>query len=192
MFCSGYMAPEYAIDGLFSVKSDVFSFGILLLEILSGKKNRGSFHPSDGLNLVQHVSSQNSTLSISQIMIQIIIGNFKMFQAWKLWKEGKPLELIDTCLEDSCIPLEIVRCLQISFLCLQQHPEDRPNMSSVVMMLHGESSLPEPREPTYFIGKKPPSSSKNQSSSINEITVTLLEARQPNSHINFLFFFFFW
>ncbi|XP_023913129.1 G-type lectin S-receptor-like serine/threonine-protein kinase At4g27290 isoform X2 [Quercus suber] len=147
----GYMAPEYAIDGLFSVKSDVFSFGILLLEILSGKKNRGSFHPSHGQNLV---------------------GN-----AWKLWKEGKPLELIDTCLEDSCILLEIVRCLRISFLCLQQHPEDRPNMSSVVMMLHGESSLPEPKEPASFVGKKSSSSSKNQSSSTNEITITLLEAR---------------
>ena len=36
---SGYMAPEYAMDGLFSVKSDVFSFGVLLLEILSGRKN---------------------------------------------------------------------------------------------------------------------------------------------------------
>ena len=69
IFCSGYMAPEYAIDGLFSIKSDVFSYGILLLEILSGRKNRGSFHPSHGLNLVEHVSSQNSTLSISQIMI---------------------------------------------------------------------------------------------------------------------------
>ena len=54
------MAPEYAIDGLFSVKSDVFSFGILLLEILSGKKNRGSFHPSPGQNLVGYVSYQNS------------------------------------------------------------------------------------------------------------------------------------
>ena len=60
MFCSGYMAPEYAIDGLFSVKSDVFSFGILLLEILSGKKNRGSFHPSHGQNLVGNVSYQNN------------------------------------------------------------------------------------------------------------------------------------
>ena len=58
MFCSGYMAPEYAIDGIFSVKSDVYSFGILLLEILSGKKNRRSFYPSQGLNLVAHVSSQ--------------------------------------------------------------------------------------------------------------------------------------
>ena len=52
------MAPEYAIDGVFSVKSDVFSFEILLLEIICGKKNRGSFHPEYSLNLVGHVSSQ--------------------------------------------------------------------------------------------------------------------------------------
>ncbi|KAL4619322.1 hypothetical protein ACB092_06G070600 [Castanea dentata] len=147
----GYMAPEYAIDGLFSVKSDVYSFGILLLEILSGKKNRRSFHPSQGLNLVAH--------------------------AWNLWKDGKPFELIDTCLEENCILLEFARCLRISFLCLQQHHEDRPNMSSVVMMLHGESSLPEAKEPTSLVGKKFSSSSKNQSPSTNEITVTLLEAR---------------
>jgi len=42
--CSGYMSPEYALDGLFSVKSDVFSFGVVLLEIISGKKIQDSIN----------------------------------------------------------------------------------------------------------------------------------------------------
>nr|POF09667.1 putative serine/threonine-protein kinase receptor [Quercus suber] len=120
-------------------------------KILSGKKNRGFIHPGQSLNLVAH--------------------------AWNLWKECRSLELLDTCLEDCCIILEFFRCLHISFLCLQQHHEDRPNMSSVVMMLHGESLLPEPKEPASFIGKRLSLSSKNQSPSPNEITITLLEAR---------------
>jgi hypothetical protein len=51
------MAPEYVIDGLFSTKSDVFSFGILLLEIVSGKKNKGLTYSSNNHNLVGHVSN---------------------------------------------------------------------------------------------------------------------------------------
>ncbi|KAK7312925.1 hypothetical protein VNO77_37180 [Canavalia gladiata] len=51
----GYMAPEYAADGLFSVKSDVFSFGILVLEVICGKKNRGFYHADDSLNLIGHM-----------------------------------------------------------------------------------------------------------------------------------------
>lgn len=50
------MAPEYAIDGFFSIKSDVFSFGVLVLEVISGNKNRGFFHPDHDLNLLGHVS----------------------------------------------------------------------------------------------------------------------------------------
>lgn len=50
------MSPEYAIDGLFSMKSDVFSFGVMVLEIVSGKKNRGFSHPEHDLNLLGHVS----------------------------------------------------------------------------------------------------------------------------------------
>lgn len=55
--CSGYMSPEYAMDGHFSVKSDVFSFGVLVLEIVSGKKNRGFYYSNNELNLLGHVSS---------------------------------------------------------------------------------------------------------------------------------------
>jgi serine/threonine protein kinase len=50
------MSPEYAMDGHFSFKSDVYSFGVLLLELLSGKKNKGFFHPDHKLNLLGHVS----------------------------------------------------------------------------------------------------------------------------------------
>lgn len=56
IFYSGYMSPEYAMDGHFSVKSDVFSFGVLIMEIVSGKKNRGFYHPDHNQNLLGHVS----------------------------------------------------------------------------------------------------------------------------------------
>jgi serine/threonine protein kinase len=50
------MSPEYAVHGQYSVKSDVFSFGVLVLEIMSGKKNKGFYHPDHQLNLLGHVS----------------------------------------------------------------------------------------------------------------------------------------
>ena len=50
------MSPEYASEGLYSTKSDVFSFGVLLLKIVSGKRNRGFSHPGHDLNLLGHVS----------------------------------------------------------------------------------------------------------------------------------------
>ncbi|XP_074335205.1 G-type lectin S-receptor-like serine/threonine-protein kinase At4g27290 isoform X2 [Apium graveolens] len=55
----GYMPPEYAIDGMFSVKSDVFSFGVLLIEIVSGQKNRLFNHPDHSLNLLGHLSDNS-------------------------------------------------------------------------------------------------------------------------------------
>lgn len=52
------MSPEYAMDGLFSVKSDAFSFGVLVLEVISGKKNRGFYYQNNELNLLGHVSKE--------------------------------------------------------------------------------------------------------------------------------------
>ena len=53
---SGYMAPEYAMEGLFSVKSDVFSFGVLVLEIICGRKNSGFYLSEHGQTLLLYVS----------------------------------------------------------------------------------------------------------------------------------------
>ncbi|XP_024199145.2 G-type lectin S-receptor-like serine/threonine-protein kinase SD1-1 isoform X2 [Rosa chinensis] len=153
----GYMAPEYAIDGQFSVKSDVFSFGILLLETLTGKRSRGFHDQKHNLNLVGHV--------------------------WRMWKEGRSFEAIDECLRESCTLSEAMHCIHVGLLCVQELPEDRPTMSAVVLMLGGESALPQPKRPGLYVGKYSSSevdssSSKNETfSSTNECSITVAEAR---------------
>ncbi|XP_020222263.1 G-type lectin S-receptor-like serine/threonine-protein kinase At4g27290 [Cajanus cajan] len=151
----GYMAPEYAADGHFSVKSDVFSFGILLLEIISGKRSRGFYIENHSPNLVTH--------------------------AWSLWKQCRALEMVDSNIEDSCILSEVLRCIHISLLCVQQHAEDRPAMPSVVLMLGSESELAEPKEPGFYVknddGATTSISGQTDIISTNEVTITLLEAR---------------
>jgi hypothetical protein len=58
------MSSEYAMDGNFSVKSDVFSFGVLVLEIISGKKNRGFYYANDDMNLLKNVRESDSSITI--------------------------------------------------------------------------------------------------------------------------------
>ncbi|KAJ7948546.1 S-receptor-like serine/threonine-protein kinase [Quillaja saponaria] len=151
----GYMAPEYAMDGNFSTKSDVFSFGILLLEIVTGKKNSGFYCPNDSLNLIEY--------------------------AWNLWREERPLELIDEYIEENCNLSEVHRCIHISLLCLEQHPQDRPSMSSVVVMLGSDAVLPQLRQPGFFIGEhlhgESSSPFKNSTTSVNGLSNTVPEAR---------------
>ena len=57
--CSGYMSPEYAMEGVFSIKSDVYIFGVLMLEILSGRKNNNFYDDEQALNLVGYVCNIN-------------------------------------------------------------------------------------------------------------------------------------
>ncbi|KAK4750636.1 hypothetical protein SAY87_004118 [Trapa incisa] len=146
----GYMSPEYAVDGIFSVKSDVFSFGVLMLEIISGKRNRGFSHPDHSLNLLGH--------------------------SWKLYKVGQSNVMMDIQVSDSCDIADVSRFIQVGLLCVQQNPEDRPNMASVVLMLSSEIALPEPREPGFFTERRPHAIGDDDSSS-NQMTMTMLTAR---------------
>ncbi|XP_019707010.2 receptor-like serine/threonine-protein kinase SD1-8 isoform X1 [Elaeis guineensis] len=152
----GYMSPEYAMDGIFSVKSDVFSFGVLVLEIISGKKNRGIYLSHRHVNLLGH--------------------------AWSSWKEGNGLDLVDDSIVHSFPVSEALRCIKVGLLCVQEHPEDRPTMSSVVLMLGSENTpLPDPKQPGFVSTKGPleidSSSSKQDSLTVNGLSVTIFEGR---------------
>ena len=95
-----------------------------------------------------------------------------------MWKEGIPLELIDTHLGESYNKSEALRCIHIGLLCVQHHPDDRPKMASVVVMLSSESDLPHPKEPGFLLEAIPISRPGNHSgASINEVSITQLVPR---------------
>ncbi|KAJ0489445.1 putative protein kinase RLK-Pelle-DLSV family [Helianthus annuus] len=140
----GYISPEYAVHGRFSIKSDVFSFGVLVLEIICGNRNREFSHGGHNDNLLGH--------------------------AWRLYKEGRSTGLLSASLQASC-----VRSIHVALLCVQHHPEDRPTMWSVVLMLVSEGPLPEPKAPAFFTGESCGEFESLQS--VDERTITLLYAR---------------
>ncbi|KAK6229572.1 hypothetical protein SCA6_018523 [Theobroma cacao] len=144
------MAPEYAINGVYSTKSDVFSFGVLVLEILSGKRNRGFCHPDHQHNLLGH--------------------------AWRLFVEGKALELIASPIRETSNPCEVLRSIHVGLLCVQRSAQDRPNMSKVVLMLGTQGPLPQPTQPGFFTERdlvEPSSSSGHRKLVLsNDFTIT--------------------
>ncbi|KAK4479350.1 hypothetical protein RD792_014862 [Penstemon davidsonii] len=122
----GYMAPEYAFQGIFSVKSDIYSFGVLILEIVSGRRNNSFQHLEGPLTLVEF--------------------------AWDMWKQSALLNLMDPILIDSCTEDQLRRCIQVGLLCVQNHANERPPIEDVISMLKNEtSSLPVPKEPAFIL-----------------------------------------
>ncbi|PIA58797.1 hypothetical protein AQUCO_00500616v1 [Aquilegia coerulea] len=153
----GYMSPEYAMNGKFSVKSDVFSFGVLLLEIISGTKNSSYDHLDSSSNILGY--------------------------AYILWKDNKAVELVDPLLDESSPTNELVRYVHIALLCVQESASDRPTMLEVVSMLGNETTnLPTPKQPAFFIERNvvdgdSPSEGYGVICSANGLTVSLVEAR---------------
>ncbi|XP_076925045.1 cysteine-rich receptor-like protein kinase 25 [Bidens hawaiensis] len=126
----GYMAPEYAMHGQFSVKSDVFSFGVLVLETITGQKNQ-CFHKGE---------SVEDLLSF----------------AWKNWRNKTVIDIIDPTLRTGSGSLhDIIRSIHIGLLCVQENVANRPTMASAVLMLNSFSlTIPVPSEPAFFMHSK--------------------------------------
>nr|XP_011460351.1 PREDICTED: putative receptor-like protein kinase At4g00960 [Fragaria vesca subsp. vesca] len=146
------MSPEYAMEGRCSTKSDVFSFGILLLEIISGKRNTDYNLNSPSLNLIGEI--------------------------WDMWREGQALGIVDPSL--SLYPAhEVSRCIHIGLLFVQESTTDRPTMSEVVYMLGKEAPLTSPKKPAFILQSSNPNSEEAsiRGPSINNVTKTMLEAR---------------
>lgn len=120
---NGYMAPEYVMHGHLSAKADVFSFGVLVLELISGQRNSlssGLFPDAENL----------------------------LDWAYKLYKKGRSLEIMDPTLASSADPDQVTMCTQIGLLCTQGDPHLRPTMPHVVLTLSRRpGTLEEPTRP---------------------------------------------
>ncbi|KAK3436650.1 hypothetical protein EUGRSUZ_L00286 [Eucalyptus grandis] len=148
----GYMSPEYAVHGLFSTMSDVFSFGVIMLEIVSGRRNTTFSSLDHSLNLLGY--------------------------AWELWCSSRGMELIDPLVADTSSVSKLLLCLHIALLCVQERPENRPSMSDIVTALSNEhADLPPPKKPAFSAHIDFCNSLHQQDCSTNDVSYSVLEAR---------------
>ncbi|KAK9133672.1 hypothetical protein Scep_013200 [Stephania cephalantha] len=102
-------------------------------------------------------------------------------RAWKLWRDGNPIELIEESIASSCVPSEVLRCIHVALLCVQHYPDVRPSMPLVSLMLISEATrLPTPKAPGFVrrnLHLTDSSSSFQEIVTTNEMTISLLEPR---------------
>uniref|UniRef100_A0A0E0LLP8 Uncharacterized protein n=1 Tax=Oryza punctata TaxID=4537 RepID=A0A0E0LLP8_ORYPU len=124
----GYRAPEYMMRGNYSVKSDAFSFGVMVLEIVTGIKNNDFYNSHQSEDLLTTV--------------------------WERWMAGTVDEMVDPAMGAYISASDVRKCIHVALLCVQGNPADRPVMSSVVMMLDSETvSLQVPSKPAFLARK---------------------------------------
>ncbi|KAI4341040.1 hypothetical protein MLD38_025814 [Melastoma candidum] len=159
----GYMAPEYVGNGHISTKCDVYSYGVLVLEIVTGRRNSSY---AESINLPNH--------------------------AWRQWTNRMPLEILDPSLGEQWPRDNILKCIQIGLLCTQDSASDRPTMSEVVLMLNSYTiKNPAPKRPAFFPHAMEEGSGSTQAGrvkdegrsgsylrvSVNDVTISKLDPR---------------
>ncbi|CAD6265784.1 unnamed protein product [Miscanthus lutarioriparius] len=117
----GYMSPEYAYWGHVSSKSDMFSFGVIVLEMVTGRRNNCAYDSEiDSVSVLSHV--------------------------WEKWRTGSTADVVDPLLSESGYSeSEVLNCIEIGLLCVQENPADRPDASAVVLMLSSPTSTSDDR-----------------------------------------------
>ncbi|MED6172411.1 Cold-responsive protein kinase 1 [Stylosanthes scabra] len=113
----GYLAPEYAIRGQLTRKADIYSFGVLIVEIVSGRSNTNTLLPKGNQYILE--------------------------TTWELYEQKELVELVDMSLNGEFDAEEACKFLKIGLLCTQSNPKIRPSMSCVVKMLTGEMDVDE-------------------------------------------------
>ncbi|GLT51144.1 hypothetical protein SLA2020_245740 [Shorea laevis] len=120
----GYLAPEYAMRGHLTEKADVFGFGVVALEIVSGRPNSDNSQDNDKIYLLEW--------------------------AWTLYESNQSLGLVDPTLVEFD-ENEALRMIRVGLLCTQASPMMRPPMSRVIAMLVGDIEVtPVASKPSYL------------------------------------------
>uniref|UniRef100_A0A0D9WZX2 Protein kinase domain-containing protein n=1 Tax=Leersia perrieri TaxID=77586 RepID=A0A0D9WZX2_9ORYZ len=149
----GYMSPEYAMRGHYSIKSDVFSFGVLILEIVTGRRNNGSYNIEQSADLLGTI--------------------------WEHWTMGDIAAILDASISGQApAGWQIARCVHVGLLCVQENPEQRPAMPAVNLMLtSGTVSLQAPSRPAFFWKSDDSGAAAAAVVSPNEVSITEPEPR---------------
>uniref|UniRef100_A0ACD5UGD5 Uncharacterized protein n=2 Tax=Avena sativa TaxID=4498 RepID=A0ACD5UGD5_AVESA len=148
----GYMSPEYAMRGQYSIKSDVFSLGVLILEIVTGRTSHGPYDSEQEADLINFV--------------------------WEHWTKERAAKLIDPSLRNHCPIDQLLKYIHIGLLCVQQKPSNRPLMSAVNVMLSSSTvRLPSLSRPAFCTQENSISEEILVEASSNEMSITELEPR---------------
>ncbi|KAJ4821352.1 Leucine-rich repeat receptor-like protein kinase [Rhynchospora pubera] len=153
MCTPGYIAPELFTTGMYSPKSDVYNFGLVLLEIIAGRT-------------IYQYRSRNK------------LDNVLQYDAWRKWEKKSHFKhVIDPFLIGPTINLykgqkdHIERCILIGLLCIQNDRNKRPDMNGVLKMLNTNISLPAPDYPGFLQEGDQSGDTDSTSSSEEEMTV---------------------